>query len=90
MLADLDRIKEIADQIDQRIRTTMISETVKLESKQPNGPRYVSMVLSLTMIEERWYVTDVEFKTEDRAFDKQQKFLEDNRKAIGVPSPASR
>ncbi len=90
MLADLDKVKEIADQIDERLRTIAELEAVNLESAQPNGPRYASMVLSLTVIEERWYVNEVEFETEDGAIGKQQKFLRDNPKAISVPSPATR
>jgi len=89
-IADLEAVKEIAAQVNESLRAILGSETVNLEGKQPNSPHYASLLLTLTMIEERWYVTGVHFETEEGVIGERQKFLEANPKAISVPSPATR
>ena len=90
-LADFEAVKEISDQINESLRKlNLASETVSLEGKQPNVPRYVSLFLTLTMIEERWYVTGVDFETKEGVIGELLKFLEANPEANSVPSPATR
>ncbi|HUP81121.1 MAG TPA: hypothetical protein VM260_21405, partial [Pirellula sp.] len=89
-LADFEAVKEIADQINEGLRKTILGQETVIESKQSSGHRYVSMVLSLTMIEERWYVSEVEFEAKDGAIGKLLKFLEDNPKAISITAPTTR
>ena len=58
------------------------SEAVKLTQKQPNGQRDGLLVLTLTMSEEGWCVTDIDFESEDGAEDELKRFLDANPKAM--------
>ena len=61
------------------------SEVVKLTKKQPDGQRDGFLLLTLTMSDEGWFVTDIDFESEEGADDELKKFLEANPKSIGVP-----
>lgn len=63
------------------------SEAVKLTKKQPDGERDGFLVLTLTMSEEGWFVTDIDFESEEGADDELKKFLKANPKSIGSSKP---
>ena len=62
------------------------SEAVKLTEKQPDGQRDGFLVLTLTMSEEDWWVTDIDFESEDGAEDELKRFREANPSAVDVPT----
>ncbi len=61
------------------------SEAVKLTKKQPDGQRDGFMVLTLTMSEEGWLVTDIDFESEESAEDELKRFREANPRSIDLP-----
>ena len=61
------------------------SVAVKLEEKQPNGQRDGVLVLTLTMSGEGWFVTDIDFKSEEGAEIELKRFLKSYPRAIGMP-----
>jgi hypothetical protein len=61
------------------------SEVVKLTKKQPNGQRDGFLVLTLTKSDEGWFVTDIDFESEESADSELKKFLETNPDAIILP-----
>ena len=63
-LADLEATKEVGEQIKENLRKLGIkSELAKPEDKRRDGPREGSIVLTLSMNLENWFVTDVSFST---------------------------
>ena len=62
------------------------SEALKLAKKQPDGQRDGFMVLTLTMSDEGWLVTDIDFESEEGAEDELKRFREANPSAGDVPT----
>ena len=73
----------------QPTKALATSEAVKLEEKQPDGQRDGFMVLTLTMSDEGWFVTDIDFESEEGADRELERFLEDYPNAIGLAPIAS-
>jgi serine/threonine protein kinase len=65
------------------------SEAVKLTEKQPDGQRDGFLVLTLTMSDEGWLVTDIDFESEEGAEDELKRFREANPSAVDVPQTAA-
>lgn len=99
--AERDRIESIPRQLNvQRLvinsvhvndparPTTALatSEAVKLTEKQPDGQRDGFLVLTLTMSDEGWLVTDIDFESEEGAEDELKRFREANPSAVDVPT----
>ena len=61
------------------------SEAVKLSKPNPDGQRDGFLLLTLTMREGGWFVTDIDFESEECADRELKKFLEANPKSIGSP-----
>ena len=63
------------------------SEAVKLEEEQknPDGRRDGFMVFTLELIDEKWFVIDIDFKAESGAEKELKKFLKANPNSIGIP-----
>ena len=63
------------------------SAAVKLEEehKQPNGQRDGFMVLTLELMDDKWFVIDIDFESESGAEKELKRFLEANPKSIGLP-----
>ncbi len=63
-----------------------LSEAVTLTRKQPNGQRDGCLGLTLTLSEEGWFVTDIDFESEESTEDELKRFIEGNPNAVRVPS----
>ncbi|TXT33299.1 MAG: hypothetical protein FD138_1915 [Planctomycetota bacterium] len=61
------------------------SEAVKLTKQQPNGQRDGVLVLTLTMTNDGWSVTDIDFESEESAEVELRRFLDAHRNAVGLP-----
>ncbi len=61
------------------------SEAVKLTKKQPDGQRDGFLVLTLTMSEGDWWVTDIDFESEEGAEDELKNFREAHPNAVNAP-----
>ena len=99
--ADPKRIAEIPKQLNVKrlaiksvyvhdpakpVTALATSEAVKLTKKQPDGQRDGFLVLTLTMSDEGWSVTDIDFESEEGAEDELKRFREANPSAVDVPT----
>jgi hypothetical protein len=66
------------------------SKAVKLQEKQPNGEREGFMVVTLTMGDGGWFVTDVDFESEDGATGELKRFLKVHPKATSISATSER